>query len=71
MSSDPDDTGIGEDTPQGGDDGGALKGQGGEGREKEKATQPIGDSDQEDGQTRTGAPADETGGHEGGADRTD
>ena len=61
--------GIGEDTPQGGGTG-PLHGQGGEGREKERATPPLED-ESEHGKTQMDAPPDETGGHEGGADRTD
>jgi hypothetical protein len=63
------DSGIGEDTSQGGGSG-PLHGQGGEGREKEKATPPIGE-DGEAGQTQHDAPDDDAGGQRGGADRTD
>jgi hypothetical protein len=61
------DSGIGQDTPQGGDSG-PLHGQGGEGREKERATQPLGDQGGK-GQTQVPAPDEETGGQRGGEDR--
>ena len=68
QASDPSDTGIGPDTPQGGDDDKPLEGQGGEGREKEKATPPLAD-DAESGQTQHEAPSDDVGGQRGGEDR--
>jgi len=64
-----DKSGMGEGTPQG-DTEETLHGQGGEGRAKEAATQPISDEDQIQGQTQHDAPDDEVGGHEG-PDRTD
>jgi len=63
------DSGIGEDTAQGGGTH-PLHGQGGEGREKERATPPLED-ESEEGQTQVDAPDDETGGQRGGEDRTD
>ena len=62
-----DDSGIGEDTSQGGGSG-PLHGQGGEGREKEKATQPL-EEQGVPGQTQVPAPDDDAGGQRGGEDR--
>ena len=64
------DSGIGEDTAQGGGEN-PLHGQGGEGREKEKATQPLEGGAGEDDQTQHRAPADDAGGQRGGEDRPD
>ena len=61
------DSGIGEDTSQGGATG-PLHGQGGEGAEKEKATPPLGDQGEE-GRTQVPAPAEDAGGQRGGEDR--
>lgn len=63
------DSGIGEDTSQGGDSE-PLHGQGGEGRAKEDATQPL-EGEGEPGQTQVPAPDDDVGGQRGGEDRTD
>lgn len=63
------DSGIGEDTSQGGGYE-PLHGQGGEGREKEKATQPL-EEQGEPGQTQVPAPDDDVGGQRDGPDRTD
>jgi hypothetical protein len=63
------DSGIGPDTSQGGGSD-PLHGQGGEGREKEAATQPLED-ESEPGQTQAPAPDDDVGGQRGGEDRTD
>jgi hypothetical protein len=63
------DSGIGEDTSQGGGRD-PLHGQGGEGKAKEEATQPLED-ESEPGQTQTPAPGDDAGGQRGGEDRTD
>lgn len=68
MASDPSKTGIGPDTPQGGDDDQLLHGQGGEGRAKEEATPPLSD-DAVPGKTQQKAPADDVGGQRGGDDR--
>ena len=65
---DPSDTGIGPDTPQGGEEDEPLHGQGGEGRAKEEATPPIAD-DAEPGQTQHKAPSDDVGGQRGGEAR--
>lgn len=67
MSDEHGDSGIGEDTTQGGETG-PLHGQGGEGAEKEKATPPLEEAG-EPGQTQTPAPADDVGGQRGGEDR--
>jgi hypothetical protein len=64
-----DDSGIGEETTQGGGTG-PLHGQGGEGRAKEEATQPL-EEQGEPGQTQVPAPGDDAGGQRGGEDRTD
>ena len=61
------DSGIGEETSQGGGSD-PLHGQGGEGRAKEEATQPIGD-ESEHGKTQMPAPDDDVGGQRGGEDR--
>ena len=61
-----DDSGIGEETTQGGGSG-PLHGQGGEGGEKERATQPL--EDQGDAGTQVDAPAGDEGGQRGGEDR--
>jgi hypothetical protein len=61
------DSGIGEDTTQGGGTG-PLHGQGGEGREKEAATPPL-EEEGEPGQTEVPAPDDDAGGQRGGEDR--
>jgi hypothetical protein len=53
------DSGIGEDTSQGGGSG-PLHGQGGEGQAKEEATQPIKQQDKP-GQTRVPAPDEDAG----------
>jgi hypothetical protein len=63
------DSGMGEDTPQGGGSG-PLHGQGGEGRAKEEATQQL-EEQGEPGQTQVPAPEDDVGGQRGGEDRTD
>lgn len=63
------DSGIGEDTSQGGGTD-PLHGQGGEGREKEKATQPLTEQGNP-GQTQVPAADDDVGGQQGGEDRTD
>ncbi len=65
---DPSDTGIGPDTPQGGEEDEPLHGQGGEGRAKEEATPPIAD-DAEPGQTQHKEPSDDVGGQRGGEAR--
>jgi hypothetical protein len=62
-----DDSGIGEDTSQGGGSG-PLHGQGGEGREKEKATPPLGD-ESDPGRTTAPAPDDDAGGRREAEDR--
>ena len=62
-----DDSGIGEDTSQGGGSD-PLHGQGGEGREKERATPPL-EEEAEPGKTQMPAPDDDTGGQRGGEDR--
>jgi hypothetical protein len=62
-----DDGGIGEDTSQGGGSG-PLHGQGGEGRAKEKATQPL-EEQGKPGQTEVPAPEEDAGGQRGGEDR--
>ena len=62
------DSGMGEGTAQGGEEN-PLHGQGGEGREKEAATQPIGDDDQIQGQTQHDAPNSDVGSQRGGDDR--
>ena len=62
------DSGIGEDTAQGGGTN-PLHGQGGEGREKEKATQPLKGGAGEDDQTQHEAPGEDAGGQRGGQDR--
>ena len=64
-----DDSGIGEETSQGGGSG-PLHGQGGEGRAKEAATQPL-EEQGEPGQTQVPAPDDDVGGQRGGEERTD
>ncbi len=61
------DSGIGEDSSQGGGSE-PLHGQGGEGREKEKATQPL-EEQGTPGQTQVPAPDDDVGGQRGGEDR--
>jgi len=61
------DSGIGEDSSQGGGSE-PLPGQGGEGREKEKATQPL-EEQGKPGQTQVPAPDDDVGGQRGGEDR--
>ncbi len=63
------DTGIGEETSQGGGSD-PLHGQGGEGRAKEDATQPL-EEQGNPGQTQVPAPDDDVGGQQGGEDRTD
>ena len=63
------DSGIGEETSQGGGSD-PLHGQGGEGREKEDATQPLED-ESTPGQTQVPAADDDVGGDRGGEDRTD
>jgi hypothetical protein len=63
------DSGIGEDTSQGGGSG-PLHGQGGEGAAKEQATQPL-EAQDKPGQTQTPAPQDDVGGQQGGESRTD
>jgi hypothetical protein len=63
------DSGIGEDTSQGGGTE-PLHGQGGEGKAKEEATQPLED-ESEPSQTQTPAPGDDAGGQRGGEGRTD
>ncbi len=63
------DSGIGEDTSQGGGSE-PLHGQGGEGHAKEEATQPL-EEQGEPGQTQVPAPDDDVGGQQGGEDRTD
>lgn len=69
MTDEHEDSGIGEDTAQGGGSQ-PLHGQGGEGREKEDATQPLGDEGQRD-QTEVPAAEDDAGGQRGGEDRTE
>jgi hypothetical protein len=64
-----DDSGIGEETSQGGGSD-PIPGQGGEGRAKEEATQPI-EEQGVPGQTQHDAPDDDVGGQRGGEDRTD
>jgi hypothetical protein len=64
-----DDSGIGEETTQGGGSG-PIHGQGGEGRAKEEATQPL-EEQGKPGQTQVPAPDDDAGGERGGEDRTD
>jgi hypothetical protein len=62
-----DDSGIGEDTPQGGGSG-PLHGQGGEGDANQEATPPI-EEHGKPGQTQVPAPDDDVGGQRGGQDR--
>ena len=62
-----DESGIGEDTPQGGRED-ELHGQGGEGAAKEAATQPL-EEQGKPGQTQHDAPDDDVGGQRGGEDQ--
>jgi hypothetical protein len=62
-------SGIGEDTAQGGGSE-PLHGQGGEGRAKEDATQPLTEQGVPE-QTQTPAPEDDAGAEQGAVDRTD
>ncbi|MGI8580300.1 MAG: hypothetical protein ACR2K9_07120 [Solirubrobacteraceae bacterium] len=63
------DSGMGEDTSQGGDTG-PIEEQGGEGRQNQEATPPITEQEKT-GQTQHDAPDDDVGGQQGGQDRTD
>jgi hypothetical protein len=63
-----DDSGMGEDTAQGGGLN-PLHGQGGEGREKERATPPLEHEEAEPSKTQMPAPGDDVGGQRGGEDR--
>lgn len=61
------DSGIGEETSQGGGSG-PLHGQGGEGRAKEEATPPLEEQGTKE-QNQVPAPDDDVGGQRGGEDR--
>ena len=63
------DSGIGEDTSQGGGSDPLRGGEGG-GKAKEDATQPL-EEQGKPGQTQVPAPDDDAGGQRGGEDRTD
>ena len=63
-------SGIGEDTSQGGEGGGPIEGQGGEGDANQESTPPITEQGKP-GQTQHDAPDDDVGGQRGGEDGTD